>query len=299
MTVGSTVRSNVWMRKRVWGRAFALLGTVALVGCEGTVTLDMATMTAADPQISGVFVELDGVELQGSSGTETIRFDDPVEIDLLDFVDGNVFRLFTDEELPDGRYTGARLLFDQDDEEDDAVTLFDGDVLEINTVEGAVADVAFTVDKDDSSREDIVLTLDVRQSLSFNDNTNVYTLTPVVRGVRTEDSGDIFGNVTRDCPNASPLAEGGAVYLFAGRDRTPDDRDGRDEEPYLTTRVEIQGGVTALPQYIFDFIPDGDYTIAFTCHGDEDDAATDDNLNFEDIANIEVRAEEQTTHDFE
>lgn len=295
----STVRSKVWMRRGVWGRALGLLGTAALVGCEGTVTLDMGTMEAGDPAISQVVVELDGVELQGSGGTETIRFDEPVRMNLLEFVDGNLFRVFTDEELPDGRYTGARLLFDPDDEEDDTVLLLDGGNFELVTAEGAVADVAFTVDQDSSSSDDIVLTLDVRQSLSFDDASNVYTLTPVVRGVRTEDSGDIFGAVTRSCPSSNPLAQGGAVYLFTGRDRTPDDRDGSDEEPYLTTRVLIEGGVQGQPEYILNFIPEGDYTIAFTCNGDEDDAATSDDIRFEDVANIEVRAEETTAHDFD
>lgn len=295
----STVRSKVGMRKRVWGRALGLLGTVALVGCEGTVTVDMGTMTAADPEISEVTVELNGVELEGSGGGQTITFDEPVRMNLLEFVDGNLFRLFTDEELPDGRYTGARLLFDPDDEEDDAVTLFNGAGFELNVAEGVVADVAFTVDKDSSSDDNIVLQLDVRQSLSFDDATDVYTLTPVVRGVRTEDSGDIFGQVTRSCPSSSPLDRGGAVYLFTGRDITPDDRDGAGEEPYLTTRVLIEGGVQAPPEFILNFIPEGDYTIAFTCNGDEDDAATSDDIRFEDVANIEVRAEETTTHDFD
>jgi hypothetical protein len=190
-------------------------------------------------------------------------------------------------------------LFDQEDQDDDAVTLFNGDGFVLYTAEGTAADVTFTVDKNSSSDDDIVLTLDVRQSLSFNDNADTYTLTPVLRGVRTQDSGDIFGQVTRGCPSSSPLAQGGAVYLFGGRDKTPDDRGGTGEAPYLTTRVLIQGGVQALPEFIFNFIPEGDYTIAFTCNGDEDDAATDDDIRFEDVANIEVRAEQTTTHDFD
>lgn len=296
-----TVQSERSMRAQAWARAVALLGTLALVGCEGTVSFDLGTTPAADPAINGVFVDIEGVELDGSEGTETVRFDEPVEVDLTNYADGNLFRLFTDEELPDGRYTSIRLLFDEDDEENDAVTWTDDSVFELNVADANASDVSFTVDKDDSSREDILLVLDLRQSLSFDDDANpeVYTLTPVLRAMRADVAGRIAGNVTLDCPSSSPLAQGGAVYLFSGWDRTPDDRDGTGEEPYLTTRVTLDAGTTAIPQYVFSSVPEGDYTIAVTCNGDEDDAATNDDVRFEDVANIEVRAEETETHDFD
>lgn len=295
-----TMRSWLWTRKSVVARAIAVIGTAALVGCEGTVTLDMGTTPAADPGIVDVVVEIDGIELNGSDGTETLRFDDPVRVDLLDYVDGNLFRLFTDEELPDGRYTSIRLLFDPDEEEDDFVGWFDNEDFEINVVEDVqAADVTFSVDKNDSSREDVVITLDVRQSLSFNDDTNVYTLNPVVRGVRTDDAGRIVGTVTLNCPSGTALEQGGAVYLFSGEGRTPDDRDGQDEEAYLTTRLTIDSGTAAIPRYTFTHVPEGDYTIAVTCNGDEDDAATNDDVRFQESTNVRVRAEEIATVDFD
>ncbi len=294
--MGSTVRSEEGMQRRVWARALAVLGSAALVGCEGTVTLDMQT-TLADPALTGVIAEIEGVEFLSASGNQTLLFDDPQRINLLQYVDGNLFRLFTDEQLPDGRYTGVRLLFDPDDEDDDVVTTIGGLEFELNNTVGAFADVAFTLDESESTSEDLVLTLDLRQSLSFDDGANVYTLTPVLRAVLPEETGEIFGRVTANCPGSGTLVEGGAAYLFAGRDRIPDDRDGLGEEPFLTTRVLIQGGVAAVPQFFFNYIPEGDYTIALTCNANEDDPLTNDELAFGSIENIEVTAEETLSHD--
>lgn len=294
----SSERSRLRMRRRAWRRATAVLGTAALVGCEGSVTLDAETMAPADPGIVAVQVDLEGVEFDGSGRRQTLRFDEPLRVNLVDYVNGNLLRLFTDEELEDGRYTRARLLFAAEEDDDYFVRRSDGGEFELAVAEGTPSDVSFRVNRGDSSRENIVLTLDLRQSLSFNDDTNEYTLTPVLRGVRTEDTGRIAGNVTIDCPSGSPLAQGGAVYLFAGEDVTPDDRNNATVEPYLTTAVTIGAGTAVIPAYAFSFVPEGDYTIAVTCNGDEDDAATNDDISFQNASNVEVRAEETLTHDF-
>jgi hypothetical protein len=274
-------------------RAAALIATMALAGCEGQATFDLATTAPADPRILNVFVDVTGIELTGG-GTQALMFDDPVRIDLVEYQDGNAFRLFTDEELDDGRYTGVRLLFssDDDDDRDDVVRRVDGD-FELTVGESAVAEVGFTVDKDDSSRDDIVLTLDLRQSLVFDDDERAYTLVPLVRAVRAEDAGQIVGVVSASCPGGSTLAQGGAVYLFSGEDITPDDRDGQGVEPYLTTRV----GADGTNNFAFRYVPAGNYTISLTCDGDDDDPASDDDLRFRATANVRVRAEQSVTAD--
>jgi hypothetical protein len=284
------------MRAREIGsRMWAILGAIALVGCEGNVTLDLETTAAADPSIAQVLVALEGVEIRGDGGTETLRFDDPVPIDLVQLNGGNLLRLFTEEELSDGRYTGVRLMFAPDDDEDFAVVLANGDDFPLTVVGDAFSDVVFEVDKDDSTRESIVLTLDLRQSLRFDDAADRYTLTPAIRAVRTEDAGRIAGNVTASCPAGTSLAEGGAVYLFAGEDVVPDDRDDQGAEPYLTVPVI---GAIGVPGYSFEFVPAGRYTLALTCEGHEDDPATDDSIRFRDTANVRVQPERTATHDW-
>ncbi len=84
------------------------------------------------------------------------------------------------------------------------------------------------------------------------------------------------------------------MYVFAGEDQTPDDR-GSSIEPYLTTRVGPDA-ISGTSAYSFEHLPDGRYTVALTCDGHEDDAATNDDLRFQNIANVRVRAAQTTTH---
>jgi hypothetical protein len=274
--------------------SLVLLATlVMLAGCEGRATFDLHSSAPADPTILDVSVDLEGIELTGDR-THALTYRDPERIDLVDYVGGQ--RLFTDEDLGDGRYTGIRLLFslDDDDRNEDVVVRADGE-FPLTVAEGPVADVDFTVDKDDSSRDHIVITIDLRQSLSYDEDEREYTLTPLVRAARGEDTGRLIGLVRASCPSGRTLAQGGAVYVFTGSDQTPDDR-GSGVEPYLTTGVGADGG-TGAPAYSFEYLPDGEYTVALTCDGHLDDPATNDDVRFQNVANVRVRAEETTTRD--
>jgi len=289
--------TSVGKRMPGQARAAAVLATLALVGCEGRVTMDLGTNVPADPTIAQVLVDLDGVELQGGGG-ESLRFDAPVQVDLVELGGGNLFRLFTDEDISDGHYTGVRLLFSSDDEDrnDDIVVLTDNEEFPLTVVEGDAAAVDFTVDKNKSSRDDIVLTLDLRQSLSYRRDRRDYTLTPLVRAARVENTGQISGTVTTGCPAGSSIVEGGAVYLF-NEGVTPDDRGSAGAAPYLTTAITTFA--TGVPSYTLSYIPAGTYTIAMTCDGNRDDPATDDDIRFQEITNVRVRAEETVTHNFD
>lgn len=278
---------------RLGARAAVLAIAAVLVGCEGTVSVDLGTLAPADPQITSVIVELDGVEFQKSGGgAETLEFDSPQQVDLIDYLDSNDLRLLTDEQLADGDYSGVRLLFGPDDDDENRVLLTDGREFNFDPpATTTFSAVDFTVDKNDSSKDDVQLTLDLRQSLQFDENDNDGTvLTPVIRAIRTENAGGVAGNVTVACPANSVLA----IYLFTGKDVTPDDIDGAGVEPYLTTGVGLNGSST-LSGYSFPFLPESGYTLASTCRADEDVRGTSDDLNFENIINIDVEAEKNLT----
>lgn len=278
---------------RLGTRAAVLAMAAVLVGCEGTVSVDLGTLAPADPDIREVSVELDGVEFQKSGGgTETLQFDSPQRVDLLDYLDSNDFRLLTDEELADGNYSGVRLLFGPDDDDDNKVVLADGREFDFPPpATNAFSAVDFTVDKNDSSKDDVQLTLDLRQSLQFDEDDNDGTvLTPVIRAIRAEDAGGVAGNVAVACPANSVLA----IYLFTGKDVTPDDIGGGGAEPYLTTGVGLNGSST-LSGYAFPFLPEGGYTLASTCRADEDTPAADEDLSFANAINIDVEAEKSVT----
>lgn len=55
-----------------------------------------------------------GLDLRRDDGSSaTLEFRSGELVDLIDLQDGDPLRLFTDEERPVGRYTGARLLLDE------------------------------------------------------------------------------------------------------------------------------------------------------------------------------------------
>lgn len=262
--------------------ALALL----LGGCDARITVDFGTDPPADPAIDAVDVNLLGLQFRKTDGaTATLEFRDPEVVDLMSLHDGEPMRLFTNEELPTGTYDGVRLLFDADQESSRVV---DGDAQEfpLALAEGAYAAVDFTVEDGEDSSEALSLMLDLRQSLQFDEVGEDYTLTPRLRSVRTRDAARIEGQVLAACPADTSLAEGGALYLFAGLDAEPDDLDGAGLEPLATTGVVDTG--TAGFQYALRFVPAGDYTLALTCHGDEDLLDSDDALEFPSIENVQV-----------
>jgi len=267
--------------------AIAVLALL-LSGCDAAwITVDLGTDPPADPEISAVQVNLLGLEFRKGDGTTaTLEFRDGETVDLLDLGDAELLRLFTNEELPPGTYTGVRLLFDPDQEQG-RVTTSDG-VIPLRVAAGAFAAVSFTVEDDTDSREEFTLMLDLRQSLSFDEAEDRYTLTPALRSVRTDDAARIEGGVAVVCSAGTVLSDRGAIYLYSGRDVQPDDLDGAEAEPFATTGVTDSG--TAVLRYALRFLPAGIYTVAFTCQGDEEIPGVDEDLDFRNVGNVEVDA---------
>jgi hypothetical protein len=271
-------------------RSGAVVAALALLlsGCDAAwITVDLGTDPPADPEISAVQANLLGLEFRkGDSTTTTLEFRDGEIIDLLDLRDGDPLRLFTNEELPTGSYTGVRLLFDPDQEQS-RVTTSAGDT-RLRLAAGTFAAVSFTVEDEKESREEFTLMLDLRQSLSFDETNDRYTLTPVLRSVRTEDAARVEGSVAVVCPVGTVLQDEGAIYLYSGRNVQADDLDGAEAEPFATTGV-IDSGTAAL-RYALRFLPAGNYTLAFTCQGDEEVPGSSENLDFRNVENIEIDA---------
>lgn len=276
------------------GLAAAVLGLL-LGGCDGTLTADLATDPPADTSITSVQVNLLGLDFRQDDGTtKSLDFRSGELVDLLDLRDGDPMRLFTNESLPAGRYTGVRLLFDKDVARN-AVTNGSGEV-SLVLADGAYASVDFSVEDQKSSSEKLSLVLDLRQSLSYDKAKNKYTLTPLLRSVSTDDAARIEGVDTVACPLGTLFVPGEAVYLFAGTSVTPDDLDGAKAEPFATTSV-VRSATTALV-YSLRFLPAGDYTLALTCTGNEDELGVDNDLRFRNVSNVSVGKGEVVVRNF-
>lgn len=271
---------------------------LALAGCEGKVSVDMVSDAPANKSISQVNASLTGLEFRKDDGsTESLTFNDAESVDLMTYLDGNALRLFTDEELPEGTYTGVRLTFDDDPADDPVVVDQDGDDFPLTVTQGEYADLDFTVEDDESSDEAFTLTLDLRQSLIFDEDSEEYTLRPQLRSTESDQGGQITGFVDVSCPSGTSLAQGGAVYLFTGQDVEPDDRDGAGVEPFATT--DVYSTTDGQQAYALRFLREGDYTLALTCEGDLENPDTDETeMDFEVTQNVQVEEDETVRADF-
>ena len=298
----STVRFMAFMQRSAPRFSFsrARLGTLGLLallaGCEGQVTMDLATELPADPNVTQVVVYVRGLEFTGGSGTRTLEFSDTEQVNLIDLADDNgALRLFTGEELPEGSYTGVRLLLDDDRADDAFVSTGSGTQFTLNLADGDYASLSFSIDNNENSDDSFTLLLDLRQSLSFDDDNDEYTLTPKMRAVDTSEMSRIDGDVSITCPAGGSL-ERGAVYLFQGNDVTPDDIDGSGVEPFATAPIftATSGGGFF---YSLRFLPAGDYTLAATCSGNDEEPSTDEDLQFRNVVNVNLDDRETITRD--
>lgn len=252
---------------------------------ELALTADLAVQPPADISIQAVQTTLLGLEFSKSDGsTERLEFADGESRDLLAITADQPLRLFTDEELSDGTYNGVRLLFDEDQADDAFVLDGNGAEQPLVIAQADYTAINLTVDEDESVDEALTLTLDLRQSLSFNDEEDQYDLAPVLRSVRTEDAGQISGTVSASCTTT------GAVYAFQG-EVEPDDI-GSSTGPYLTTPLS-----TVVTTYVIRSLPEGTYTLAVTCDAEDDSPTSDDDINFTGTQTVELEEGEDLEQD--
>ncbi len=252
---------------------------------ELALTADLAVEPPADISIQQVQTTLRGLEFRkNDSSTATLEFTDGESRDLLTFTAGQALRLFTDEELSDGTYTGVRLLFDEDQADDAFVLDGNGAQQSLVIAPAEYTEINLTADEDESIDETLTLTLDLRQSLSFDDEEDQYNLAPVLRSVRTEDAGQISGTVSASCTTA------GAVYAFQG-EVEPNDI-GSSTAPYLTTPLS-----TVVTTYVVRSLPAGTYTLAVTCDAQDDDPTIDDEIDFTGTQTVELEEGEDLEQD--
>jgi hypothetical protein len=150
----------------------------------------------------------------------------------------------------------------------------------------------------------VYIDFDVRKSIveMHSGMTTSYKLKPSLRMV--EDFGAIAGEVDSGLLPATCL--GPSVYVFAGAGATPDDIDRDQGDPLSSATVKVDLASTTGFSYRADFLPPGDYTVAFVCADGgpldepEDDPDLDDMLSFSPPAGkpATVVDDQTTTLDF-
>ena len=95
--------------------------------------------------------------------------------------------------------------------------------------------------------------------------------------------------------DAPPIQIFGGVSS-RGENVTPDDIGGQGAAPYATTSVVLDGNGF---NYLFRFLAAGTYTVALACDATEEDALTDDELDFRATATVDINEGETTRQDIE
>ncbi|WP_067561158.1 DUF4382 domain-containing protein [Halofilum ochraceum] len=242
----------------------------------------------------------DNVNDNGNNGDgppfETITFDEPRRIDLLDQQHGNSALLIEDEPVPAGDYDWIRLGVDLG--QGDSVIVIDGGENDLRIPSGAQTGLKlvtpFTVAN--GGTLDLTIDFDLRKSVVETGN-GEYILKPALRLVRTEETGEIAVNASETyVSNNQCGSEPGknAVYVFEG-DVVPDDVDGNEPDPITTVldSDDSDGKFTGTA----GFLEPGTYTVTYVCDAEDDDPSADEDdnggLTFLDIDDaVEVEAGE-------
>jgi hypothetical protein len=267
-----------------------------LAACEAKLTVELTdgpvdTADAVNLEITHVAL------LTDDNQVVRVALDDASPIDLLLFQKGETVRLVDNHDIDNGRYVGIALDFASGGstvERNDGATI---DVITPTSRDFAPIDLGI----DDLAEETLVIDLNLRFSLDEN-AAGDYVLTPVWRAVRPGEAGTITGSIAKTtveataCRAGRPAGEGVAVYLFEGTGVTPGDYIG---QPGLIDAARVELDATSnLYAFELHFVPEGDYTVAWTCQADDDDPSSDDAVAFEDSENVTVPADDTVTVDF-
>lgn len=280
-----------------------------LMACDGA--LEIRLTDAPADTATNVTVRITAVELLGDNNTTAERFTlDPArEIDLSTLTEGRTVTLVTRDEFSAGTYRGVRLVIDADASEQDSTITFDdgGEFsLVLSSAAGGspVASGDFSITDEETTR--ITVDFDLRRSvLQPTGVAEDYRLAPRLRLVNDADIGTLTGTVAEaritdgDCDNGANNDIGNVVYVFDDAGIVPNDLDNSADDAITSARVRLDE-TTGEFVYTAAFLPQGDYTVAFTCDGRIDDPETTDNaVAFTGTQNVAIRAGETATIDFD
>ena len=277
-------------------------------GDSSTGTLDLAITDAPVDDAKAVVVEFTGVQLQHAGG-ERIDYDfvdeldnpEPRQIDLLALTGGTTELLLDGVTLTAGDYSWIRLKVNAERGVIDSyIDLLDDTRHSLYVPSGSQSGLKLNrgFNIPDGGMASFTIDFDLRKSVHNPSNpADDYILRPTLRLVDGNTDGALSGIVSGigndpDCNDNVDYV--GAVYVFNDGDPV-DDVDGVDD-PVTSAMVPADGNYA----YTVAFLPEGDYTVAFTCDADIDDNANDaDPVDFVGEAVVTITAGKTTMQDFQ
>jgi hypothetical protein len=243
---------------------------------NGNVRFEITDGPIDDPEVTGFFVTVVGVQVDGQPLTD---FEGPLTFNLMDYRDGEVKRLgFAD--LDAGTYSDVRLLLDYNrDANGNAPGVYvqttggAKQTITTSTARDSAVSVTgnFTVDENDS-RKEVVIDFDLRKSLVYSSGgTSKYTLVTdaeldqAARLVAKENTGTIEGDFEGDLEQAGTVV---VVYAYRKGTYSSTERQGTG-----TSRVQFKNAVTSAvvdgnEEFRLSFLPEGTYELYFVGYQD-------------------------------
>ena len=276
------------------------ISLVLLTACGGNGgddaegRLSLGIVDAPVDTAQHVYVQFNGVELHGPDGAVSVDFSSPKQLDLLSLTGSNDAPLLSDYALTAGEYQWMRLKVATDGALDSYLVDKDGLSHEFTIPSGSETGLklvqGFTLAQ--GGVADFTIDFDLRRSLVLD--AGGYKLKPTLRLVNNLEVGQLSGSVDASLIAAHCGAnEYGAVYLFNGA-VTADDVDGDSGDPVTSALVKTDGS----GQYQIGFLAAGNYTAAWTCDADIDQADSDDAVSFFGSAAVTVVANQTSTQNF-
>ncbi len=291
----------------MWRQSFSrILGGISilalLTGCSGgssstsgTSFLSLGVTDAPiGTDVTHVFVQFHGVELQGPQGTVTINFTTPEQIDLLAETGTNAAPLLTNAALSAGNYQWIRLLVDTGGTNDTYLVNSTGNhelLIPSGAETGLKLVQGFTLAQGGHAN----FTIEFNVAHSLASNANGFILKPALRLINNEQVGTLSGKVDSGLTSAHCTGtDMGAVYVYTGTVTTPTDISGAATDPLTTAKVATDG----TGSYTVGFLEAGSYTAAWTCNASRDDPTIIDTLAFFGVQAFTITANTTTMMNF-
>jgi hypothetical protein len=277
---------------------------IALAGCGGSSTpeeengiINISITDAAVDDVAEVWVEFSAVSLKPQDGEDiVVEFDPAKSFNLLELQDGRTAALLPDTSVPVGRYQWIRLGVNAefDNVMDSYALLEDGSQVELRVPSGSQSGLklvsGFTVTQNQSTN--MVVDWDLRKALTNPVGQPGYHLRPALRVTDMAAYGSLTGTVDATLTMADGCGDenvGNAVYVYGGIVDMPLDIRGADTDPLVTASVGAD------LTYSVTFLSAGDYTVAFTCHADDDTADVEDDITFDPVDSAVTIVDGETT----
>lgn len=289
--------------------ALSLLSSLVLASCGGPSSEDSLggrsgvpsgelTFSITDAAVDGateVWVQFSAVEIKPADGPSiTYTFNTPMNVDLLSLQGSVSEDFFNGIVVPSGTYNWVRLAVNTADDFDSYIKMSDGSEHELTIPSGNQSGLKINNEFIVAAGGQTAMTIDFDLRKSIVKASGEYKLKPVLRLVNNAEAGTITGSIDPaltlgpDCSDADSNT-GNAVYVFTGLDAELDDIDKISPDP-ITTALMTFNTETGMYDYEVGFLPEGNYTVAYTCMADLDDPEVDDAIVFQSKTNVTVTA---------